>query len=357
MKLKRLFFVLSIVLTACGAVGAPDVPFIAAATPVAATLAPAVCQYLATQESQCSPAATTPAPITPTPNPTVTPSTAPTVVPTVTATPDDSCTFTQDFFVRVMPFAVGSNNWNIYIADFPPVEKGLIPYGYPATLFFQYFLNMKSFLTDTMYVNLENTGNPNWLQEMININGPEWHYLVSGSDGTFFNDGSKLGDDTFPGNVLRIIDRTFKKGQCWDRVDAIPYKDNNPIDLTTVPPWQLGHQTNQHFDHPGVVYQNGIEDVPILFQQKESLDVVSAQYQGDWVPDDEVEAFPILPMNIVLTSDVNVRAACNETSAVTDQIVSGTQLTLTDYYPTQDRTFGTIVNPNDGKSGCISLFY
>ena len=78
--MKKILLILVLILTACSAGKTVNAAF---ATPVPiSTLAPAVCQYLATQEAQCNPTTATPAPTTPataspTPNPTITSTSTP----------------------------------------------------------------------------------------------------------------------------------------------------------------------------------------------------------------------------------------------------------------------------------------
>ena len=154
----------------------------------------------------------------PSQSPSATPADTPTFLfflPSQTATPSPagSCPFSAPYYVRVRPFAVGSNNWNIYIPNFPKNS----PTGFPATLFLQYILNSSAWTMEIEYINLTS----DWLSAMANLNGSGWNYLQSSSNGTFFN-GTKLGVDTFPGNVLLVAGRKYRHGECWDSISCFP---------------------------------------------------------------------------------------------------------------------------------------
>ncbi len=275
--------------------------------------------------------------VTPTDNLTLTP-------PSSTPTSASSCPFSAPYYVRVKPFVVGSHNWNIYIPNFPAGN----PTSYPATLFLQYVLNSSSWTTDTEYINL--TGD--WMNAIANLNGSGWNYLHNASDGTFFN-GNKLGVDTFPGNVLLVTGRRYRRGECWDSISVFRYSSQYSeaaLDLPHLPPYQLGLQTGMNYSTPNLVYpapnRNGNIYVPIISQH------------GDlWVEDTNVEAFPSLPMKITVTPPLlKVFSDADLTSMVVETIPVGTRLQLTDYSPTQRLTFGQVTDPATGMTGYVSLF-
>ena len=283
-----------------------------------------------------------------TPFPSQIPSVTPTVTPTFifllstpTAMPD--CPFSAPYYVRVRPFAVGSHNWNIYIPNYPPDA----PYGFPATLFLQYVSSQSAWT-----MNVENIPLPSyWFEAMAKLNGSAWQYLVSGSDGTFFG-GNTFGVDTFPGNLLLVTKRKYRRGECWDSVSSYPYSDalNRVPDLTSLPPYQLGLQTGMNYSTPGIVYpapkNKGNVIVPILSKH------------GDlWLEDSNVEAFPDLPMDIVVVANkLNITSGTDAKSTIVETVTNGAHLRLTDYSATQRNTFGQVTDPATRKTGYVSLY-
>ena len=217
------------------------------------------------------------------------------------------CPFSAPYYVRVRPFAVGSNNWNIYIPNYPTWQR---PYDYPATLFLQHVLNTNSWTMDTEYINLSG----DWMGAMASLNGSGWNYLTNSSDGTFFS-GGKLGVDTFPGNVLRVIGRRYRRGECWDSISFLPYSDQYTeaaLDLPHLPAYQLGLQTGMNYSTPSLVYpapnNNGNIFVPII-----------SKHGSLWLEDSEVEAFPPLPMNITVTTNgLNIMSSADAKSEVVE---------------------------------------
>ena len=263
--------------------------------------------------------------------------------PTVTPSPAGSCAFSAPYYVRVRPFAVGSHDWDIYIPDYPPDA----PYGFPATLFLQYVSSQAAWT-----VNLENIPLPSyWLEAMAKLNGSGWQYLQSGSNGTFFA-GNTFGVDTFPSNLLLVTKRKYRRGECWDSISSYPYIDalNRVPDLTSLPPFQLGLQTGMNYSTPGIVYpapkNKGNVFVPILSKH------------GDlWLEDSNVEAFPNLPMDIVVTSNkLDITSDIDAKSTIIETVTNGAHLRLTDYSATQRNTFGQVTDPATRKTGYVSLY-
>ena len=349
--MKKIFGVSLIFLTACSMFNGMESVRIPTAVPGAINILIAQTAAAAfTQTAMFIPPTLTPS-FTPFPSqsPSATPADTPTFLfflPTRTATPSPagSCPFSAPYYVRVRPFAVGSNNWNIYIPNFPPNA----PYGYPATLFLQYILNSSSWTTEIEYINLSG----NWIDAIANLNGSGWNYLHNSSDGTFFN-GTKLGVDTFPGNVLLVAGRKYRKGECWDSISVFPYSDfysESALDLPHLPAYQLGFQTGMNYSTPNVVYpapnNNGNIYVPIISRH------------GDlWVEDSEVEAFPSLPMDITVTaSSLDVLSSADINSTTIESTPNGTHLKLTDYSPTQRNTFGQVTDLATGKTGYVALY-
>ena len=354
--MKKLFLVMLMFFTACGAIGAPNVPFIAAATPAAAptlsldvdsflntALAPYGKRVVSVGTAMPAPATETPIAVTTTPAPIVV---SPTLEPgTCPAAP---------FFARVEPFSKDSNAWQIYIPNFPKTK----PYGYPATLFLQRILNATAWTHDTEYINLSG----GWMTAMATLNGKEWSYLQSGSDGTFFNDGSKLGVDTFPGNVVLVINSLYRKGECWDEISTAKYVTQNWDTPPILPAWQLSYQTNMHFDTWPTIYSNGVEIVPLIYQNDSAPsyanDVRTDGFKGGlWIEDSYLEQFSALPAKATATTNLNIRASCDSTSSIVDVALTGTPLVITAYQPVQTRTFGMVTDVATGTSGCASLYY
>ncbi len=343
--MKKYFIVSLIFLSACSIFDEPA---------VIPTAIPGAIHILAAQTAAAAStqtAAAFPPTLTPsfTPFPSQTPSITPTATPTfvfLLPTPSDApnCPFSAPYYVRVRPFAVGSNNWNIYIPDYPKDS----PSGFPATLFLQHILSASAWTMDTEYINL--TGD--WISAMADLNGPGWNYLHNSSNGTFFN-GTKLGVDTFPGNVLLVTSRKYRHGECWDSISSFPYSQQYSqaaLDLPHLPPYQLGLQTGMNYSTPSLVYpapnNNGNIFIPIISQH------------GDlWLDDSEVEAFPSLPMDITVTANALKMTSSDDTkSTVIETVFNGTHLNLTDYSPTQRNTFGQVTDPTTGKTGYVSLY-
>jgi hypothetical protein len=316
--------------------------------PVYPTARPEVINLIVAQTAAAASAQTAELnPPTTTPNPTLTsiPSQQLSLAASATPTNTSPCPFTTPYYVRVKPFAVGSHNWNIYIPNYPTWQR---PYDYPATLFLKYVLNTTAWTTDTEYINLSDA----WMTAIAGLNGSGWNYLHNASDGTFFN-GSKLGVDTFPGNVLLITGRRYRRGECWDTVSAFPYSDTYSeaaLDLPHLPPYQLGIQTGMNYSTPGVVYPAPKNDgnifVPIL-----------SRHGNLWVEDNNVETFPSLPMDITVTVPLlNMLSSDDMSSLIVETVADGTHLKLMAYSPMQRVTFGQVTDPETGKKGYISLF-
>ena len=281
-------------------------------------------------------------------SPSLTPTSTPTFLfllptPTVTPSPAGTCPFSAPYYVRVRPFAVGSKNWNLYIPDFPADA----PYGYPATLFLQYIISQSAWT-----MGLENIPLPSyWMEAMADLNGSAWTYLQAGSDGTFFGKNT-LSVDTFPGNFLLITNRKYRHGECWDSVSSFPYSDalNQVPDLSSLPLYQLGLQTGMNNSTPNIVYpaprNNGNVIVPILSKH------------GDlWVEDSNVEAFPDLPMDIVVVANkLDITSSADAASTKVETASNGAHLKLTTYSPTQRNTFGQVTDLATGKTGYVSLY-
>jgi len=283
---------------------------------------------------------------------TQTPSKTPLLRPLSAITPADtptadtaSCPFNKRYYVRVRPFAIGSHNWNIYIPNYPTSQR---PYDYPATLFLQYIQNSSAWTTDTEYINLTDA----WMNAIAGLNGSGWNYLHNASDGTFFN-GSKLGVDTFPGNVLLVTGRRYRRGECWDTVSAFPYSSaysEAALDLPHLPVYQLGMQTGMNYSTPGVVYPAPKNDGDIF--------VPLISRHGDlWVQDINIETFPSLPMDITVTvPTLNILSSDDVSSLIVESVSGGSHLKLTAYAPMQRVTFGQVTDPETGKTGYIALF-
>ena len=344
--MKKFFWISLIFLSACSIFNEPA--GIPTALPGAINIIVAQTAAAAsTQTAMFIPPTLTPS-LTPFPSqtPSVTPTTTPTFIfllPKPTDIP--SCPFSAPYYVRVRPFAVGSNNWNIYIPNYPTWQR---PYDYPATLFLQYILNSSAWTTDTEYINLTDV----WINAIANLNGPGWNYLHNASDGTFFN-GNKLGVDTFPGNVLLVTGRKYCRGECWDSISSFGYSaqySEAALDLPHLPPYQLGIQTGMNYSTPNVVYpapKNGGDIfIPIISQH------------GDlWIEDSNVEAFPSLPMDITVTvKSLNILSGADASTVIVESVPVGTHLKLTGYFPMQRVTFGQVTDPATGKAGYVSLF-
>ena len=187
---------------------------------------------------------------------------------------------------------------------------------------------------------------------MASLNGSGWNYLHNSSDGTFFN-GTKFGVDTFPGNVLLVTGRRYRRGECWDSISTFAYSDlysEAALDLPHLPAYQLGLQTGMNYSTPNVVYpapkNNGNIYVPIISRH------------GDlWIEDNQVEAFPALPMNIVVTANsLDILSSADPASAVVETVHHGARLQLTDYSPAQRNTFGQVIDSETKKSGYVVLY-
>ena len=349
--MKKFFGVSLILLTACSMFNGMGPVRIPTAIPGAINILIAQTAAAASTQTAISRDPTLTPSFTPFPSqlPSETPADTPTflfLLPTLTVTPSPagSCPFSAPYYVRVRPFAFGSKNWTLYIPDFPPKD----PYGYPATLFLQYILNASAWTTEIEYINLSGV----WIDAVANLNGSGWNYLHNSSDGTFFN-GTKLGVDTFPGNVLLVTGRKYRKGECWDSVSAFSYSDfysEAALDLPHLPAYQLGLQTGMNYSTPNVVYpapnNNGNIYVPIISRN------------GDlWLEDNEVEAFPSLPMDITVTaSSLDVLSSADVKSTPIESVPNGTRLKLTDYSPTQRNTFGQVTDLATGKTGYVALY-
>ena len=344
--MKKFFWVSLIFLSACSSLN--EQAEIPTALPGAINIIAGQTAAAASTQTALSVPPTLTPPFTPFPSqiPAATPTVTPTFIfllPTPTALPD--CPFSAPYYVRVRPFAVGSNNWNIYIPNYPTWQR---PYDYPATLFLQHILNTSAWTMDTEYINLSG----NWMGAMASLNGSGWNYLTNSSDGTFFS-GGKLGVDTFPGNVLRVVGRRYRRGECWDSISFFPYSDQYSeaaLDLPDLPAYQLGLQTGMNYSTPSLVYpapnNNGNIFVPII-----------SKHGSLWLEDSEVEAFPSLPMNITVTTNgLNILASADAKSSVVEAAPNGTHLKLMDYSPTQRNTFGQVTDLATGKTGYVALF-
>ncbi len=346
--MKKIFGVSLIFLTACSMFNRMESVRIPTAIPGAINIIVAQTAAAAsTQTALLVPPTLAPS-FTPFPSqtPSMIPADTPTFVfllPTPTALP--SCPFSAPYYVRVRPFAVGSHNWNIYIPNYPTWQR---PYDYPATLFLQYILNTSAWTMDTEYINL--TGD--WMNAIADLNGTGWNYLHNASDGTFFN-GNKLGVDTFPGNVLLVTGRKYRRGECWDSISSFAYSDRYSeaaLDLPHMPAYQLGLQTGMNYSTPSLVYPAPNNDGNIF------VPIISRH--GDlWLEDSNVEAFPSLPMSITVTANtLNILSSADANSTIIESVPRGTHLKLTDYSPTQRNTFGQVTDPATGKTGYVALF-
>lgn len=185
-------------------------------------------------------------------------------------------------------------------------------------------------------------------------NGSEWSYLHSGPDGTFFNK-TKIGIDTFPGNVLLVTARTFKRGECWDKIADIPYNANTPVDLNSQSANLVGWQTNMKYTQPGVITVNGVKKIPLLYDASVATKYnIPPAYQGLWIADGDVQAFPSTPMDIVTTVNLYIREGGYLSSSL-EIAMQGTHLTLTGYYVLQNRTYGEVTDPATNVSGFSTL--
>jgi len=340
--MKKYCFVPLILLSACSMF--PEMGSVRVPTAIPGAVDTIVAQTAAAASTQT--AISRPPTQTPSPASFPTPKLSPSPVDTITATSGPACPFSAAYYVRVKPFAVGSNNWNIYIPNYPTWQR---PYDYPATLFLQYILNSSAWTTDTEYINL--TGE--WINAMAALNGPGWNYLHNASDGTFFS-GNKLGVDTFPGNVLLVTGRRYRRGECWDSISSFIYSDRYSeaaLDLPHLPAYQLGLQTGMNYSTPNVVYpapkNNGNIYVPII-----------SQHGNLWLEDSSVEAFPSVPADIEVTADaLNMMSSTDPKNAsLMETVRKGTRLTLIDYLPMQRVTFGQVTDPSTGNTGYVSLF-
>jgi hypothetical protein len=341
--MKKVFLLGLLLLVACSGFGGSDLP----------TTAPDALNILIAQTAAAA-ATETAAQLVPTltpsltPFPSLTPGPSPTVTPTFffllatpTATADTSCPYNNGpFYVRVRPFAYGSADWNRAIPDYPPNA----PFGYPALLFLQHVLNTSSWTSDTEYINMSGS----WLDAMKKVNGAvAWQYLQSPLDGTF-SSSKLMRVDTFPGNVLLVVGRKFRRGQCWDEILTYPYSNIAP-DLTSLPAYLIGFQTDMNYDHPNVVYpapkNGGSVYVPILSKDGTL-----------WLSDTALEPFPSVPVNITVTaSSLDIRAKADPTALLLGSVPAGTRLTLTDYSPEQRDTWGQVIYSSSGQSGYVLL--
>ena len=340
--MKKLFWISLILLTACSMLDGTGSVRIPTAIPgVVNTIVAQTAAAASTQTAMFMPRT-----LTPSPAPIPTQSLPLSPVDTITATSAAACPFRAAYYVRVKPFAVGSHNWEIYIPNYPTWQR---PYDYPATLFLQYILNSSAWTMDTEYINLTGA----WMNAMADLNGTGWNYLHIPSNGTFFNK-NKLGVDTFPGNVLLVTGRRYRRGECWDSISSFIYSDRYAeaaLDLPHMPAYQLGLQTGMNYSTPNVVYpapsNNGNIFIPIISQH------------GDlWLEDSSVEAFPSLPMDItVMTTALNMTSSTDaKNSTIIETAPNGTHLKLTDYSPMQRNTFGQVTDPITGNTGYVPLF-
>jgi len=242
-------------------------------------------------------------------------------------------------YARVRVFPVNSQLFQIYIPDVP---KGH-PSGYPATAFLQYIKNQDSWTHDTLYVDVSGS----WMTAFSKANGGAWNYLHNSSDGVFFN-GTKYGVTTFPGNVVKVIDQKYRKGENWDELDTLPYTPTAP-DFMSLPAHQLSYQTGMNFANPTQIYpapvNGGAVVVPLI---NKGLPL--------WLEDQYIELFPSVPMQITATCNLNMRVG-GWNSDWLETVMKGSVLTLTDYYPLFNRTYGKVTDPATGISGFVSLAY
>ncbi len=253
------------------------------------------------------------------------------------------CVFSGHQYARVtLPRA--SNDYTVYIPNFPPTTNGKKPYTYPATIFVQEVKNAGSWTTNTPVLNLAGS----WLEALGRAEGGGRNYAFGSANGTIFN-GTKLETDTFPGNVLLVTGRTYKAGECWDAISAYPML-GSPPDILTLPAYELGYQTGMNYAENGVVHPAPVNNGTIVFP------VLTKPGVQLYIEDQYLELFPTLPMEITTGYNVNVRES-GYSSPIIELATAGTKLQLTDYFPLYNRTYGKVLDAVTGKTGWITLVY
>jgi len=271
-------------------------------------------------------------------------------VPQVGAHADTACVFTGPHYARVAPFPQTSKDWTIYVPNFPhwPPHE---PYSYPATTFPQRILNLTSWTHDTEYIQLS----PTVMAAMAKLNGSMWNYLHNASDGTFFN-GNKLGVDTFPGNMLWIINMKYRAGACWDEIATIPYNPNNAANILNATDAYLGRQTNMKYTTWPLVTVNGAEYIPLLYKG-DGLKISGSDPGSLWIEDQYLAHFPTLPIDAVATTALYVRTQPDFNSSSLEILQPGASMTVTAYVPNAYRTYAKIHDPVGNKDGYVTLVY
>jgi len=76
-----------------------------------------------------------------------------------------------------------------------------------------------------------------------------------------------------------------------------------------------------------------------------------------WLEDSNVEAFPDLPMDIVVVANkMDITSGTDAKSTIVETVTNGAHLKLIDYSPTQRNTFGQVTDPATRKTGYVSLY-
>lgn len=259
----------------------------------------------------------------------------------------DTCVFTGAHFARTAPPPKTSNYWNIYVPNVPHWPPNQ-PYGYPMTVFLQRILNLNSWTHDTEYIALS----PTILAAMAKLNGAQWNYLHNASDGTFFN-GTKLGVDSFPGNLLWVINMKYRAGACWDEVATLPYNANVANFMKTTDNL-MGRQTNMKYTTWPTVTINGNEFIPLLYKG-DGLKTSASDPGSLWLEDQYVAHFPALPIDAVALAPLYIRVAPDFNSSSLGFVLQGARFTITAYAPLFDRTYAMIHDPATGLNGYVTL--
>ena len=267
-------------------------------------------------------------------------------IPTIAAHADSACPFTTPYFVRTRP--LNGNNFEIYIPG-----KQFAWMGFPATAFGEQILNIDAWTYGTEYLPFDGS----WYNLMADFNTVTGeNYLQNSDNGVFFGasrgTATKLGVLTFPGNVMLVIARKYRRGACQDLVATQPWTTSAPtfMDAKTWPPWFWQYETAEQYAtapqiNPAPKNSGNIR-VPLVSKK----DIVTGQY-GIWFPEDWVESFPALPMTIHAEYNVWIREL-GYGSAVLGMAQAGDTLTLnatapdgsSGYYPLYNRTYGYVTD-------------
>jgi hypothetical protein len=271
------------------------------------------------------------------------------------AASSDLCPIPAPYFVRTR--ALNGNNFSIYIPG-----KQFAYMGFPATAFGYQVMNVDSWTENVELLPF----NGSWydLMSQYNTKGGE-NYVQNSDNGTFFGTtkgiADKLGVLTYPGNVMRVIARKYRRGECQDLVAAKPWLSNAPpySETLTWDPWYWQYETTeQNATAPQInpaPKNNGNIRVPLVAKK----DIVTGQY-GIWFPDSWLESFPSMPVTIHAQYNVYIRESGYGTPPADPNnplAFVGDSLVLDDYYPIFNRTYGHVTDTRTGVIGWISLAY